>query len=99
MLPRMTNLNLRAVTAFLLTIALITAIAQFGCTADPKASDAGKAPTAMAKSPPASVEEQMVERNGAIFQGWKPPKLALVFTGLQQGYIEPCGCSGKDNQK
>src|SRR5262249_19502708 len=33
------------------------------------------------------------------FVDWPPPKLALVFTGLQNGYIEPCGCSGKENQK
>src|SRR5262249_19679470 len=35
----------------------------------------------------------------SIFQGWPTPKVALVFTGLQDGYIEPCGCSGKENQK
>ncbi|MBL4885854.1 MAG: hypothetical protein JKY95_15155 [Planctomycetaceae bacterium] len=25
--------------------------------------------------------------------GWDKPKLAIVFTGEQRGYIEPCGCS------
>ncbi len=25
--------------------------------------------------------------------------MALVFTGTLDGYIEPCGCSGKENQK
>jgi hypothetical protein len=30
---------------------------------------------------------------------WKPPQLVLVTTGRQDGYIEPCGCTGLDNQK
>lgn len=37
--------------------------------------------------------------NGPVFQGWTKPKLALVITGLQQGYLEPCGCAGLENQK
>lgn len=40
-----------------------------------------------------------VEQNGPIFHGWPKPKLALVFTGEQLGYIEPCGCAGLENQK
>ena len=40
-----------------------------------------------------------VEQNGPIFKGWPKPKLALVFTGEQLGYIEPCGCAGLENQK
>src|SRR5262245_17144469 len=46
-----------------------------------------------------NLEAEMIRRNGAIFEGWTPPKVALVFTGLLDGYIEPCGCSGKENQK
>lgn len=30
---------------------------------------------------------------------WPKPQLALVLTGQQLGYIEPCGCSGLENQK
>jgi hypothetical protein len=33
------------------------------------------------------------------FVGWPKPKLALVFSGRQDGYIEPCGCAGLENQK
>lgn len=40
-----------------------------------------------------------IAKNGAIFQNWTKPKLALVITGLAHGYIEPCGCAGLDNQK
>ena len=35
----------------------------------------------------------------ALFQDWPTPQLLLVVTGNQDGYIEPCGCAGLDNQK
>ncbi|GIW89878.1 MAG: hypothetical protein KatS3mg109_0310 [Pirellulaceae bacterium] len=34
-----------------------------------------------------------------LFVGWSTPKLALVVTGRQNGYLEPCGCTGLSNQK
>lgn len=37
--------------------------------------------------------------NGPIFEQWPKPLLALVITGEQDGYLEPCGCAGRDNQK
>jgi hypothetical protein len=37
-----------------------------------------------------------VEANGA---DWPKPKLALVITGNQEGYLEPCGCAGLDRMK
>ncbi len=40
-----------------------------------------------------------VALNGPIFEGWERPKLAIVITGEQDGYLEPCGCAGLDNQK
>ena len=43
-----------------------------------------------------------IEANGEgppLFEGWNAPKLALVLTGDQLGYIEPCGCAGLENQK
>ncbi|MGD9722820.1 MAG: multiheme c-type cytochrome [Pirellulales bacterium] len=33
------------------------------------------------------------------FVGWPKPKLALVISGRQDGYLEPCGCAGLENQK
>lgn len=30
---------------------------------------------------------------------WPAPQLAIVLTGNQSGYIEPCGCTGLENQK
>src|SRR5690242_8829844 len=40
-----------------------------------------------------------VQANGAIFEGWPKPDLALVFTAELDGYLEPCGCAGLENQK
>jgi hypothetical protein len=34
-----------------------------------------------------------------LFVGWPRPTLALLITGQQSGYIEPCGCTGLTNQK
>ena len=47
------------------------------------------------------VEEiaEAVKSNGEIFVGWPVPKLAIVFSGEMDGYLEPCGCAGLDNQK
>jgi nitrate reductase cytochrome c-type subunit len=33
------------------------------------------------------------------YRTWQVPDLALVVTGQQHGYIEPCGCTGLDRQK
>ena len=37
--------------------------------------------------------------NAPLFQGWPKPAAVLVATGMQMGYLEPCGCSGKENQR
>ncbi|MBL8128546.1 MAG: hypothetical protein JNM64_12975, partial [Chloroflexia bacterium] len=39
-----------------------------------------------------------IKENGQYFVGWKKPKLALVISGRQDGYIEPCGCAGLEKQ-
>jgi len=40
-----------------------------------------------------------IKENGQFFVGWTQPQLALVFTGNQDGYFEPCGCAGKERMK
>jgi hypothetical protein len=40
-----------------------------------------------------------VEANGPIFVDWPKPNVLLVFSGDQDGYLEPCGCAGLQNQK
>jgi hypothetical protein len=51
----------------------------------------------------AGVEDGLVERfrdrNGGVFSGWEQPRAVMVITGELDGYIEPCGCTGKENQK
>ncbi len=32
-----------------------------------------------------------------LLKGWSKPKLALVLSGEQIGYLEPCGCSAKQS--
>jgi hypothetical protein len=39
-----------------------------------------------------------VETNGPIFVNWPKPTLAIAFTGELNGYLEPCGCAGLENQ-
>lgn len=40
-----------------------------------------------------------IKENQPIFVGWPKPKLAMVITGMEDGYLEPCGCSGLDRMK
>jgi hypothetical protein len=40
-----------------------------------------------------------IKENGPIFVGWPNPQWALVITGRQDGYLEPCGCAGLDRMK
>jgi hypothetical protein len=39
-----------------------------------------------------------IETNGEIFVNWPKPTLAIAFTGELNGYLEPCGCAGLENQ-
>lgn len=40
-----------------------------------------------------------VKANGAIFVDWPKPDVALLFSGERDGFLEPCGCAGLENQK
>ncbi len=42
-----------------------------------------------------------IKENGPIFDKWPKtkPALALVLTGRQDGYLEPCGCAGLNRMK
>lgn len=40
-----------------------------------------------------------IKENGKIFEGWSKPKAALVITGMEEGYLEPCGCAGLERMK
>ena len=43
--------------------------------------------------------EDAIKKNGTIFDDWPKPDFALVFSGEMDGYLEPCGCAGLENQK
>ncbi len=40
-----------------------------------------------------------IKENHPIFEDWPRPKLAMIITGMEEGYIEPCGCAGLDRMK
>ena len=58
-------------------------------------------PTGEAPAKPYAEHEKIdpIEANGPIFVDWPKPDVALVFSGEQDGYLEPCGCAGLENQK
>jgi hypothetical protein len=47
----------------------------------------------------ASAQDSMAADGPDTFHDWPKPKYALFISGRQNGYIEPCGCTGLDNQK
>ena len=38
-------------------------------------------------------------KSTALLKEWPTPGLAIVLTGRQHGYLEPCGCTGLQYQK
>jgi hypothetical protein len=64
----------------------------------PAPSPAGAAKS-KADPGPASTDTTPGARHEPLFVGWPKPSLALLISGQQYGYIEPCGCSGLTNQK
>ncbi len=60
------------------------------------------APKPDAEEVPSPAGEPIVLADGqgpVSYAQWDPPVVALVVTGNQHGYIEPCGCTGLDRQK
>jgi hypothetical protein len=73
-------------------------------TPDPQAPESPPMPPAVAPAvpmPETVAEKQPVDQvpQQPLFAGWPEPKFVLFVTGQQQGYIEPCGCTGLENQK
>ncbi|HVT30926.1 MAG TPA: multiheme c-type cytochrome, partial [Lacipirellulaceae bacterium] len=91
MLKRYTQLKVLAVAALLLGVA----VAADALRGEPAADQDKKASTD-------TTEHKHIDPvavNGPIFVGWPKPNVALVFSGEQNGYLEPCGCAGLENQK
>ncbi len=51
-----------------------------------------------AADPAAKPTIDPIKANGEIFVGWPKPAVALVISGELDGYLEPCGCAGLENQ-
>jgi hypothetical protein len=62
-------------------------------TASPEPVRAG-----LSDQPPVTVATEE-EKNQKIAPDWKDPWLVFFITGNQYGYLEPCGCTGLENQK
>ena len=58
-----------------------------GATVDPQPVD------------PGPVDPGPVQDPEVLFKNWPKPAYVLFLTGRQHGYIEPCGCTGLENQK
>src|SRR4051812_21716647 len=91
----MHNRHLRA--KWLAFAALVLAIPiAVGILRGEPAADIGKAANA---ERPERKKVDPIAANGEIFGDWTKPDVALVFSGEQNGYLEPCGCAGLENQK
>ncbi len=57
----------------------------------------------VAEAPLTAEREESVKAEGdaepEAYTAWPAPQVTLVVTGNQYGYIEPCGCTGLENQK
>src|SRR5437016_3748732 len=67
--------------------------------AEKSAAAQAKAGNAIAQDEAVKEKFDPIAVNGKFFEGWPKPKLALVISGRQDGYLEPCGCAGLENQK
>ena len=70
---------------------------------DEEVGEAASASVDVTKNPSGNTVERepydVYKENGHYFVDWKKPDLALVFTGMTNGYIEPCGCAGMERMK
>jgi hypothetical protein len=80
------------IAPLVMLVAAIAAGMLYGAT--PSATGTGAAYEQQKKEKP-----DPVALNGTIFEGWPKPDVAIVFSGMQDGYLEPCGCAGLENQK
>lgn len=77
-------------------------------TPDPNSSESSRPKTTPSKKPsqqvgaPLRIETVPTPKHTGgpeDYSTWPIPDLALVVTGRQHGYIEPCGCTGLERQK
>lgn len=56
-------------------------------------------PTPAKEKEAAPDSKAKAKKREPLFVGWPDPQFVLFVTGRQDGYIEPCGCTGLANQK
>jgi len=104
-MPRPPRASRPLLTAAVVAVALTVAAIRAGTSPRSALAQPAAAPAAAAGIPDRGpgVPDQVVatfrDRNGGVFEGWKKPRALVVITGELDGYIEPCGCTGKENQK
>jgi len=104
---------MRNTTGFVIAVMVVTALSA-GCgdrsgseIPTVAASDEGSGILAYAGDPDDSkLPEGLATESGSaappakkLFDGWSTPRVVLLVTGQQHGYIEPCGCTQLANQK
>jgi hypothetical protein len=80
----------RALTATAVGLAFLGLVAASQFVEDSRQAAAADAASVTKPDP--------VEANGPIFVNWPRPTLAIAFSGELDGYLEPCGCAGLENQ-
>jgi hypothetical protein len=63
------------------------------------AAKGSSASDAAQTGPYRKAEVDPIAANGPIFVDWPKPRAVLMFSGEMDGYLEPCGCAGLENQK
>ena len=87
----------------LLLLPLAALAAAAGCFSDTSTAPPAVTTFPAAKTPQAEQAAQPLAAKepepAPLFDDWPKPAVALVLSGQQLGYIEPCGCTGLENQK
>jgi hypothetical protein len=92
------KLRLLSALSLLGVAGLASPLAEFSSLGRSPERLAAQEPVKNASQPPISVATEE-ERNQKIAEDWEQPWLVFYITGNQYGYIEPCGCTGLENQK
>lgn len=92
------KLRLLGALSLLGVAGLASPLAEFSSLGRSPERLAAQEPVKNASQPPITVATEE-ERNQKIAEDWEQPWLVFYITGNQYGYIEPCGCTGLENQK
>ncbi len=66
---------------------------------EPPAQAPARLPEQPTALPAAANVASAAERQQALAADWPKPQAVLFVSGQQHGYLEPCGCTGLENQK